>query len=74
MTDILKKIGFGKSKQYKEGINFFERKVEEQLARKKLPLSSIFIITATKFADFLSDIYDAFNFEIKLGDETHGYI
>ncbi len=39
---------------------------------KKLPLSSIFIMMATKFADFFSDIYDAFIFEIKQRGETYG--
>ena len=46
----------------------------EQLARKKLTLFPNFVIIATKFADFLIDIYDVFIFEIKHGDKTHGYI
>ena len=46
----------------------------EQLASKKLILFPNFVIIATKFAEFFGDIYDAFSFEIKKGDETHGYI
>ena len=73
MNDILE-IGFVRDKKIQEGINFVGRKFEEQLARKKLTLFSNFVIIATKFANFFSDIIDAFSFEIKQGDETHGYI
>lgn len=67
MTDMLE-IGFVREKKIREGINFFGRKFAEQLARKKLTLFSNFVIIATKFANFFSDIYDAFFFEIKQGD------
>ena len=73
MTDILE-IGFVRDKKIQENINFPTRKFVEQLARKKLILFSNFVIIATKFADFLIDIYDVFIFEIKHGDKTHGYI
>jgi hypothetical protein len=47
MNDILE-IGFVRDKKIQEGINFFGRKFEEQLARKKLTLFSNFVIIATK--------------------------
>lgn len=73
MTEILE-IWFGRDKKIRQSINFFGRKFVEQLARKKLTSFPNFVIIATKFANFFSDIYDDFTFEIKQGDETLGYI